>query len=102
MLAAALAGAALFGGLVRPVLAADATALTLVDGMHRRRVPWAHVLSVRAITPPRRHGVRPTSLEVELTDDRLVLVPSYLLDSPVEEVSAALAALWPGAPPPAG
>ncbi len=80
------------------MVTADANGLTLVDGMHRRRVPWDQVLSIRAVTPPRRHGVRPTSLEVELTDDRLVLVPTYLLDRPAAEVSAALESLRQATP----
>jgi hypothetical protein len=48
-----LAGSGLRDLLLRPVLTADRDGLTVVEGLHRRQLPWTEVEGVRVVTDRR-------------------------------------------------
>ena len=77
--------------LVRPVLVADATGLTVASGRRRRHVPWAAVERLEASTESRR-GVRSRLLEVD-TGDTLLLLSQRRLGQDPADVADALGAL---------
>ncbi len=99
-LLAAVAAVLLLGGglrdlVVRPVVAADTAGLRVVDGLGRRRIPWAAVrIGVDGAT---RRGIRSEALELDL-GEHLVLVPSRRLGAPAATVAAELARLRPAHP----
>lgn len=89
LVAAALWLAVLAGRdlLLRPVLAADATSLHIVDGWRRIEVPWSGVDGVRLVTDRRAPLV-----ELDL-GDRLVVLSRRRLGRPPQQIVAELTAL---------
>lgn len=67
-----------------PALAADATGITVVEGVRRTSAPWSEVARLRVVTDRRAH-----LLELDLSD-RLVVLSQRRLDAPPDEVLAAL------------
>ncbi|MCL9761172.1 PH domain-containing protein [Frankia sp. AiPa1] len=69
--------------LARPTLRVDTGGLELVDGLRRRHLPWAAVLSVRAATVTHnRRAVHLRTLEVETIDGPLLLTRRQLGTDP--------------------
>lgn len=98
VLAAALAAEALRSLLLRPVVAADADGIEVVAGLRRERHPWTAATRIGALDPPSSGGRarrRANVLEIDL-DHRLLHVPRYRLDAPVDDVVDALASLRDG------
>ncbi|MGZ6826830.1 MAG: PH domain-containing protein [Mycobacteriales bacterium] len=72
--------------LLTPALRADATGLEVVDGLHRRRLPWAQVEGLRVVTDRRT-----PLLEVDAGEVLVVLSRRRLGASPyqvLEELQA--------------
>ena len=63
--------------LLRPVLRADGRGVTVVDGLHRRQVPWSDIERLRVVTD-RRVPV----IELDLGDTVVVLSRRRLGASP--------------------
>ena len=74
--------------LLTPVLRADAGGLELVQGLSRRRLDWADVVSLRTVTDRRA-----VLLEVELADDDVVLLSRTRLGRDPRDVLDELRAL---------
>lgn len=83
VLAAGLGTLAVRDLLARPTLLVDAGGLTLVDGLRRRQLPWAAVLSVRAGTVTHnRRAVHLRTLEIETIDGPILLTRRQLGTDP--------------------
>ena len=76
--------------LLRPVLAADALGLSVVDGTTRRRVGWESVERLRVVTD-RRTPV----LELDLGEDGLVVLTRRRLGTSPAEALALLEQIRP-------
>jgi hypothetical protein len=92
VLAAALLAESGRALLIRPVLTADPTGLTLRAAGRTRHHPWSAVVSVRARTTRRLVSV--ATLEIDLGDD-LIVIPAYRLGNDPTDVAGVLETLRP-------
>lgn len=79
---------------VAPVrLAADADGLTVISGYAgRRRIPWPQVAAIR-VDETVRYGLRIRMLEIETTDEDIILLSRYDLGEDMQDTRAELARL---------
>jgi hypothetical protein len=80
------AGSGLRDLLLTPVLVADGTGISVVDGVRRVSAPWSQVERLRTVTDRRT-----PLLEIDL-GDRVVVASRRRLGAPVDEVLAAVLA----------